>query len=157
MNHKLDEHEDAGAKSSGDSRSHAETSENSTKSLALVPAPLYLISTNSSNTNTSDGRNERIGRRDVSGVFCAPHDPHGGTGESTGESQHLNAGVSLESRVWNDSVLDGIGRSRSDSDGSQHLKDGTEYHGLSVGDGPRRNTGGPGVGHIVYEPVSIRT
>ena len=58
-------------------------------------------------------------------VARAPHDPERGTSESTGEGQHLYAGVVLEGRERDDLVLDRRGSSSTDSDGSNHLKDGT--------------------------------
>jgi hypothetical protein len=106
---------------------------------------------NSGDTNTSDSRNESVCRRDVSGMASAPHDPGGGRRESTSKSQHLNTSITLERRVGNDAVLDSIGSSGSDKDGSKHFEDGTEDHSLSVRDGSRRDTGGPGVGNIVYQ------
>lgn len=66
-------------------------------------------------------------------VPCAPHDPDGGTSQSAGESKHLNTGVTLESVVGDDSVLDGIGGTGTNSDGTNHLEDGTQDHGLAVG------------------------
>jgi hypothetical protein len=72
----LDEHEDGGTKDSRDEGSHNETREDGTETRALcknlvswvpiikttishtVPAPLYTLDTNGSNTNTSDRRDE---------------------------------------------------------------------------------------------------
>ena len=71
----------------------------------------------------------------MGGVSCAPHDPRGSGCEGTGEGKHLDTRVALECRVGNDSVLDGIGCSCTDRDGSEHFKNGPEYHRLSVGDG----------------------
>lgn len=68
----------------------------------------------------------------------------------------MNTGVALEGRIGNDAVLDGICCSCSDSDGSEHLEDGAEDHGLPIADGSRGDTGRPGVGHIVYQTVNIR-
>ena len=75
MNEVLDQQEDNSTKATGNDGSHAETSEDGTKTLAVVPAPLNLGSTNSCNTDTSDSRDERVGGGDVGGVFGAPHHP----------------------------------------------------------------------------------
>ena len=48
-------------------------------------------------------------------VSSTPHDPSGSTSESTGEGEHLDTGVTSESRVGDDTVLDRIGSSGSDS------------------------------------------
>lgn len=85
----------------------------------------------------------------MSGMPGAPHNPGRGTSERTGECKHLDSSVTLERCTRNDTVLDGFGGASSDSDGSNHLKDSTEDHGLAIGDGSRGNTGGPGVGNIV--------
>lgn len=85
----------------------------------------------------------------MSGVASTPHDPGGSGGESTGEGEHLDAGITSESRDGDDTVLDGIGSTGTDSDGSEHLEDSTEDHGLAVADRSRRYTGSPRVGNIV--------
>lgn len=139
MDRKLDQHEDDGTEACRGSRSHSKTSEDSTKTLALVPSPLDLGRTSNGNTDTSNGRDKRVGRRDVSRMLGAPHDPDGGTGESAREGKHLNTGVVPEGAGGDDAVLDGIGSTGTDSDGTDHLKDGTKDHGLAVGDGPRRD------------------
>ena len=85
----------------------------------------------------------------MSRVPCAPHDPNRGTGQSAGESKHLNTSVALEGITGNNTVLDGIRSTSSDSNGTHHLEDGTQDHGLTVGDGTRRDRGSPSVGDIV--------
>jgi hypothetical protein len=93
----------------------------------------------------------------VGRVSCAPHDPCRGSCKSTGESEHLNSGISLEGGVWNDTILNCVCCPCSDRDGSEHLEDGAEYHCLSVADGPGGDTGRPGVRNIVYQSVNITT
>ncbi len=149
VDHHLDEHEDDASEAGRDGRGHTETGENGTESLTVIPAPLDLGSTDSGDTDAGNSRDERVGRRDVGGVLGAPHDPRRRGSESAGESKHLDAGVVLEGRVGNNAVLDGIRGTGADGDGTDHLEDGTQNHGLSVGDRPGRDTGGPRVGDIV--------
>jgi hypothetical protein len=82
-------------------------------------------------------------------VAGTPHDPGRGSGKSASEGEHLHTGVPLEGGVRDNAVLDGIRSSCTDSDGAEHLEDGAEDHGLSVRDGSRGDTGGPGVCDIV--------
>lgn len=86
----------------------------------------------------------------MSGVPCAPHDPDGGTGQSASESKHLNTRVTFEGVGRNDTVLDSIGGTSTNSDGTDHLKNGTQDHGLTVSDRARRDGGSPSVGNIVW-------
>jgi hypothetical protein len=145
----LDQHEDDGTEAGRGGRSHSKTSEDSTETLALVPSPLDVLSTGNRNTDTSNRRDERVGGRNVSRVLGAPHDPDRGTGKRAGKGKHLNTGIVLESAGGDDSVLDGVGSTGTNSDGTDHLEDGTENHGLAVGDGARRDRSGPRVGNIV--------
>lgn len=145
----LDEHEDDGAEARRDGGSHAQAGEDGTETLSVVPSPLDLVGTGGGDTDASDGGDERISRGDVGGVPRAPHDPGGGGGEGASEGKHLDAGIVVEGGVGDDAVLDGLGSAGTDGDGSEHLEYGTEYHGLSVGDGSRRHAGRPGVCHIV--------
>jgi hypothetical protein len=110
---------------------------------------LDLFRADSRNANACNSRNERVGGRDVSRVTCTPHDPGGCCRKSASECQHLDGSVIFERAVGNDTVLDGISGSGSNCNSSKHLKDGAEYHGLSVRDGSRRDTGGPGIGYII--------
>jgi len=128
----LDEHEDGGGETGRDGRCHTQTSKDSTKTFSIIPAPLDLSSSHSSNTDTSDGRDQRVSRRNVSGVLGAPHDPGGSTSERTSESKHLDTSVSLESRGGNDTVLDGLSSTGTDSNSSKHFEDSTEDHGLAI-------------------------
>lgn len=70
-------------------------------------------------------------------MSSAPHHPGRGGSKSAGESEHLNTSITLEGRVGNDSVLDGISGTGTNSDGSEHLEDGAKDHGLAVCDRPR--------------------
>jgi len=54
MNNILDQRKDNGGKATSDSGRHTKTSKDSTKTLATVPSPLNLASTNSSDTDTSE-------------------------------------------------------------------------------------------------------
>lgn len=85
----------------------------------------------------------------MSRVFGAPHDPGRGGCKGTSEGEHLNASVVVEGAVGDDAVLNRVGGTGADSDGAEQFEDGAKDHGLPVGDGPGRDTGGPGVGHIV--------
>lgn len=120
----LDEHEDGGAKAGRDGGSHEETGKDGSESLAVVPTPLDLAGTDGGDTDTGDGRDERVGGRDVGRVPGAPHDPGRGAGEGAGEGEHLHAGIAAEGVVGDDAVLDGFGSAGSDRDGTHHLKDG---------------------------------
>jgi len=82
-------------------------------------------------------------------VPCAPHDPDGGTSQSASEGKHLNTGIALEGIVRDDSVLDGIGGTGTNSDSTNHFKDSTQNHSLAVGNRTGRNRGSPSVGNIV--------
>lgn len=149
VNNELNEHEDDGTEASRDGGSHAQTSEDGTETLSVVPSPLDLVGTSGSNTHTSNGGNQRVSGGDVGGVSRAPHDPGRGSGEGAGEGEHLDTGIVVEGGVGDDAVLDGLGSTGTDGDGSKHLEDGAEDHGLSVGNGSRRHTGRPSVCNIV--------
>lgn len=153
MHDELDEHEYAGTEAGGDGGSHAQTCKDSSKTLSVVPAPLHLGRTDGCNTDTSNGGDEGVGGRDVGRVLGAPHNPGGSSREGTGESKHLNTGITAEGRVGDDTVLDGVSRASTDRDGTEHLEDGAEDHGLSVGDRSGGDTSSPGVGHIIFKEV----
>lgn len=144
-----DEREDDRAETSGGEGSHTETGEDGAESFPVVPSPLDLFGSDGSDTDTGDGRDQRVSRGDVCRVSSTPHDPGGSSSESTSESQHLYAGVALESTGGDDTVLDGIGGTRSYKDGTKDFKDGTQDHGLSVRDRTGRDTSRPCVGDIV--------
>lgn len=146
---KLDQHEDGRTEAGGNGRGHTEASEDGTKTLAVVPAPLDLIGTSDCDTDTSNSGDQRVGRGNVSRVASAPHDPGGSGSKRASEGKHLNTGIAVEGVVRNDAVLDRVGSSCADCDGTEEFEDGAEDHGLSVGDGPRGDRGGPGVGYIV--------
>lgn len=75
VNDELDEAKDDSTESGRAGGSHEETREDGTETLSVVPTPLNVASASRGNTDTGDGRDEGVGRRDVSGVACAPHDP----------------------------------------------------------------------------------
>jgi hypothetical protein len=75
---------------------------------------LNLGGTDSGNSNTGDRGDERVSGRDMGRVSSTPHDPGGGTSEGTGEGEHLDTGVTSESRVGDDTVFDGVGSSGTD-------------------------------------------
>lgn len=114
----FDETKDDGTEATSDGRGHDETRENGTETLSVVPSPLDLGGTDSRNTDTSDGGDQRVCGGDVSRVLCAPHDPRGGTSKSAGEGEHLDTGIVLESGVGNDTILDGLGGPSTDSGSS---------------------------------------
>jgi hypothetical protein len=149
MDSELDQHEDDGTEAGRGGGSHSETSEDSTKTLALIPAPLNVLRTGNSDTDTSNRGDERVGGRDMSRVLGAPHDPDRSTSESAGKGEHLNTGIVLEGTGRDDTVLDSVGSTSTDSDGTDHLEDSTENHGLTVGDRARRDRSSPRVGDIV--------
>lgn len=117
---------------------------------------MHLGRTDSRDPDTGDGRDQRVGRRDVSGVAGAPHHPNRGSSEGTGEGEHLYACITAEGRVGDDAVLDRVRSSRADQDSTEHLEDGTENHGLAIGNRSRGDTGRPGVRDIVCIEVSRR-
>lgn len=157
VNDELDQGEDDGAEAARDEGSHGQTSKDGTKTRALVPAPLDVAGANSSDTDTGDGRNERVGGRDVGRVTSAPHNPDRGTGRSASEGEELDSSVVSKGRVGDDTVLDRGGGSGSDSEGTGHFEDQAEDHGLAVGDGSGGNTGSPGVGDIICSEAIVRT
>ncbi|KAI6771380.1 hypothetical protein HG531_009005 [Fusarium graminearum] len=128
----LDKQEDDGSKDTGNGRSHTETSKDGTETLTTVPAPLNLASTNGSDTDTSERRDERVCRRDVGVVLCAPHNPCGSTGGGTGESEKLDTGVVAEGFHGDDTVLDGRGGSGADGQGAEHFEDAAKHHGSAI-------------------------
>lgn len=149
VNDELDEHKDDGPESSTASRGHDETAEDGTETLAIVPSPLDTLGTDSRNTDTSNGGDERVGRADVGVVPGAPHDPGSGTSRSTGEGEKLNTGVAIKGGERDDATLDGAGGTGTDSQSTGQLEDETADHGPAVGDGAGGDRSGPGVGDIV--------
>ena len=147
----LDQREDDRAKDAGCNRSHAKTSEDGTQAGTLVPSPLYVASTDGGDTDTCDGRDQRVSRRDMSGVAGTPHHPDSSTGGGTGECEQLNASVAVECRDGNNAVLDGRCSSSTDCEGTSDFEDQTKDHSLLVGDRARGNTGSPGVCDIVCD------
>ena len=101
MNGNLDQHEDGGTESTSNEWGHDETSENGTKTRSLAPTPFNLVGTNSGNTDTSNRGNQRVCGGNVCRVDGTPHDPDGGTGRRTGESEKLDTSVVVESLGWN--------------------------------------------------------
>ena len=79
-----------------------------------------------------------------------PHNPRGGSCESAGKGQHLNASVVAERGQRDDAVLDGACSSGTDRDRSNQFENRAKDHGLAIGDGSRRDAGCPGVCYIVY-------
>lgn len=136
MNDQLDQHEDGGTKAGRDGRCHTQACEDSSQTFSVVPAPLDLISTGNGNANTSNGRDEGVGGRDVGRVTSTPHDPRGCRCEGAGEGEHLNARVAVKCSVRDDAVLDSIRCAGTHCNRTQELEDSTEYHSLPVGDGP---------------------
>lgn len=154
VDHELDQGEDHRAENTGRDRGHAETGKDGSKAGATVPSPLDLAGAHGSDTDTGDGRNQRVGRRNVGGVACTPHDPDGSTSGRASECEELDTGIAVEGGDGNNAVLDGRGSPGTDSEGTGQFEDQAENHGLLVGDGARGNTGGPGVGNIVCEDWS---
>lgn len=132
VNGELDEHEDDGGKDGRDGRGHGQTGKDGTETRALVPSPLDAAGADSSDTDTSKRRDERVGGRDVGRVASAPHHPDGGTGSGAGESKELHAGIVLEGSDGDDAVLDGAGAAGTDGERTEHFKDQAENHGGSV-------------------------
>jgi hypothetical protein len=130
---------------------HTQASENGSKSRSLVPSPLHVASTNCSNTNTGDGRDEGVGRRNVGRVAGTPHDPDSGTSRRASECEKLNGSVAVECRDGDNAVLDGRCSSGTDCEGTGDFEDQTEDHGLLVCDRAGGNTRGPSVCNIVCE------
>lgn len=58
VDNELDEQEDDGSEATRDDGGHSQASEDGTETLALVPAPLHLVSTNGGNADTSNSRNQ---------------------------------------------------------------------------------------------------
>lgn len=61
VNQQLDEHEDDGTEATGDEGGHAEAGEDGTETGTLGPTPLHLVGADGGDTNTGDGRDERVG------------------------------------------------------------------------------------------------
>ena len=66
VNHHLDKHENGSSKAGRNKRSHGQAGEDGTETGALVPAPLYVLRSNGGDTDTSNRRNEGVGRGNVS-------------------------------------------------------------------------------------------
>jgi hypothetical protein len=62
VHNRLDEHEDDSGKAGSDGRCHTKTSKDSTETLPIIPAPLDVACTDSSNTDTGNGRNQGVSR-----------------------------------------------------------------------------------------------
>nr|POF07165.1 hypothetical protein CFP56_31789 [Quercus suber] len=105
VNDELDEREDDGTEAGGGGGRHAQSREDGRQTFAVVPTPLDLGCTSRGDTDTRDGRDERVGGRDVSGVAGAPHDPGGRGGESASECKHLHTGITIEGSQGDDTVL----------------------------------------------------
>lgn len=114
MDDNLDKGEDDGTKATSDGGGHTETGEDSTETVTLVPSPLNVGGTRGSNTDTGDGRDERVGGRDMGRVSSTPHHPSRGTSKGTSKGEHLNTRITLEGGEGDDSVLDGVGGTRTD-------------------------------------------
>lgn len=147
----LDQREDDRAEDSCRDRCHTEAGEDGSQSGTIIPSPLHLASTDCGNTNTCDGRDERVGRGNMSGVASAPHDPDSGTSRRASECEKLDASVTVECRNRDDAVLDGRCSPSTDCEGTSDFEDQTEDHGLLVCDRAGGNTGGPRVCDIVCE------
>jgi hypothetical protein len=145
----LDEGENDRAEDAGRNGRHTEASEDGSKSRSLVPSPLHVASADCSNTNTSDGRDKGVGRRNVSRVAGTPHNPDGGTSRRASECEKLNRSIAVERRDGDDAVLDGRCSPSTDCEGTGDFEDQTEDHGLLVCDGAGGNTRGPCVCDIV--------
>jgi hypothetical protein len=61
VNSELDQQEDDGTEASRGSGSHSQTGEDGTETLALVPSPLDIAGARNRDTNTGNGRDERVG------------------------------------------------------------------------------------------------
>jgi len=147
----LDEGENNRAKDAGRDGRHTEASEDGSESRSLVPSPLHVASADCSNTNTSDGRDKRVGRRNVGRVAGTPHNPDGGTSRCASECEKLNGSVAVECRDRDNAVLDGRCSPSTDCEGTSDFEDQTEDHSLLVCDGTGGNTRGPCVCDIVCE------
>lgn len=86
-------------------------------------------------------------------MASTPHDPGRGSGKRTSERKHLNTGIVFEGVERDNAVLDSISGTGADEDSAHHLEDGTEDHGLSIGDGAGGDRGCPGVCDIVWRGV----
>lgn len=84
VNNDLDEGKDDGTETGRDCRRHSESGVDGSETFSVVPSPLDLRSTDRSDTDTGDSRDERVGRGDVGRVTSAPHDPGTGSSQSTG-------------------------------------------------------------------------
>jgi hypothetical protein len=96
-------------------------SEDGCQSFTVIPSPLYRVDSSESNTDSSEGGDEGVSRRDRPTVPRAEHQPRSGSDDGAGEGEHLDTGVVLESRGRDDSVLDGRRSSSSDGDSSREF------------------------------------
>ena len=83
-----------------------------------MPSPVDVGSTGRGDTDTGDRRDERVGRRDVGRVGRTPHHPDGSTGEGTSEGEHLHAGIVAERLEGDNFVLDRVGGTGANSEGT---------------------------------------
>lgn len=135
MHDVLHKREDDRAEDAGRDGRHAEASEDGSESRSVVPSPLHVACADCSNTNTGDGRDEGVGRGNVSRVAGTPHDPDSGTSRRASECEKLNGSVAVESSDRDNAVLDGRCCPSTDCEGTSDFEDQTEDHGLLVCDG----------------------
>ena len=105
--------------------------------------------TDGGHTNTCNGRDKRVGGRNVSIVSGTPHNPDGCTSGCASKRKELHRCVTLEGADRDDAVLDSRCSTGTHCQRASHFEYQTENHGLSVGHGTRRDTGSPGVGDII--------
>lgn len=176
VHHVFDQAENDGRENARSDGSHQKSCKDGAQTRTTAPAPLvyllairqggreysmktylHFVCSDRCNTNTGNGRHERVSRRYVSRVSCAPHDPDRSTSSGASECKELHAGIVVKGCNRDDSVTDGGGCSRTDSEGTSHLKDQTENHSLLICHRTGRHGRSPCVGNIVGTIVVCRT
>lgn len=117
---------------------------------ALVElGPVDTVGADESNTHSDDTTHDGVGGGDRKTNPGADGKVDGGSNDSAHHAEHEKGRIALKQVNIDDLGSDSIGDSGTDTDSSGEFKDGTQSHGLDVGDGSGRNRCGPRVGDIV--------
>lgn len=92
----LDEEVDNSSEASRDGGGDTEAGEDGGESLSSVPSPVDRISTTDSDSDSSDGRDDRVSGRNGPRHAGADGKPDGGGDEGADEGEELNSGVATE-------------------------------------------------------------
>lgn len=145
----LDEQEYDSSKGSGHGGGDDETSKDGTETLSAVPAPAGGVESTDGDTDTGDGRDDRVGGRDGPSHLGGDGEPDGRDEDGVGETEELETGIVLENVGGDDTVLDRARDTGTDEDGTCKLEDGGGDDGLPHGQRFRSHGRCERVGDIV--------